>query len=136
METTSHNQLKSLGDRPFGLTFAGLFMAIGLYPLIADEPVRIVFIGLSAIMLTLAILRPKTLTRMNKAWMKVAGYIHIVISTLIMGFVYFVFVVPLGVLLRKKTSVFLRLKKDPARASYWKTLEPRAFDKQFFTDPF
>lgn len=128
--------LKSLSNRNFGLAFTTLFMLIGVWPAFFGNSVRPVFIILSLCFLAAAFAIPHKLTGLNKSWMKVAGFIHIIINNIVMGFLYYIFIVPFGFIFKKKLSPFLTLKKNFNIKTYWHTVAPRSFDQQFFKDPF
>ena len=101
----------------FGLIFFVLFLIIGLYPLKSDGIVRIWSIILSLVFLIITIIRPNLFIFLNKLWIQFGLLIGKIISPIIMGFVFFLVVTPVGLLVRILKKDVMGLKRG--ESSYW-----------------
>ena len=101
----------------FGLIFFVLFLIIGLYPLKSDGIVRIWSIILSLVFLIITIIRPNLFVFLNKLWIQFGLLIGKIISPIIMGFVFFLVVTPVGLLVRILKKYVMGLKRG--ESSYW-----------------
>ena len=101
----------------FGLIFFVLFLIIGLYPLKSDGIVRIWSITLSLVFLIITIIRPNLFVFLNRLWIQFGFLIGKIISPIIMGFVFFFVVTPIGLLVRILRKDVMGLKRG--ESSYW-----------------
>jgi hypothetical protein len=101
----------------FGLTFFVLFLIIGLYPLKSDGIFRIWSIILSLVFLIITIIRPNLFVFLNRLWVQFGLLIGKIISPIIMGFVFFFVVTPIGLLVRILRKDVMGLKRG--ESSYW-----------------
>jgi hypothetical protein len=101
----------------FGLIFFVLFLIIGLYPLKSDGIVRIWSIILSLVFLIITIIRPNLFLFLNRLWTQFGFLIGKIISPIIMGFVFFFVVTPIGLLVRILRKDVMGLKRG--ESSYW-----------------
>jgi hypothetical protein len=101
----------------FGLIFFVLFLIIGLYPLKSDGIVRIWSIILSLVFLIITIIRPNLFVFLNRLWVQFGLLIGKIISPIIMGFVFFFVVTPIGLLVRILRKDVMGLKRG--ESSYW-----------------
>jgi len=106
-------------DRSFGLVFAGVFVVIGLWPLLRGGVVRPWALGLALALTLLAALRPATLGPGKRLWFWLGMRLHAVVSPLVLAFLYYVTITPVGLLMRRMGKDPLRLKRDPDAPSYW-----------------
>ncbi|MGP0567222.1 MULTISPECIES: SxtJ family membrane protein [unclassified Nitrospina] len=111
-------------DRSFGLVFFAVFAGIGLWPLLNGGPVRPVFLVLAGVTLGIAGLRPSWLSPFNRRWIRLGGILGNIMSPGILGILYFCVVTPTGVFLRILGKDLLRMRRDPAAASYWIERDP------------
>jgi hypothetical protein len=101
----------------FGSIFFVLFLIIGLYPLKSDGIVRIWSIILSLVFLIITIVRPILFVFLNRLWIQFGFLIGKIISPIIMGFVFFFVVTPIGLLVRILRKDVMGLKRG--ESSYW-----------------
>jgi hypothetical protein len=71
------------------------------------------------ILLALALLAPKTLSVLNKLWLKQGMALGAVVAPIVMAIVYFITVAPTGLLIRLTGKDLLREKLDRNAKSYW-----------------
>lgn len=104
--------------RSFGITFAVIFAAVALLPLASGSLPRFWAAGCALALLALALLRPATLALPNRLWLALGARLHVVMSLLILGVLFYAVVTPFALVLRAFGRDRLNLKRD-ARTSYW-----------------
>ncbi len=112
------NNLKS-SNKSFGIVFFIVFLIIGLYPLLNQEDIRVWSIIISLIFLILGLVNSNLLTPLNKAWIKFGILLGNIISPLVLGIIFFLVVLPTGILMRLFKKNFLGLKFDKNLKTYW-----------------
>ena len=106
-------------NRAFGVAFAILFTLIALFPLLGGGAPRWWLVALAAALLAAALVRAEWLAPLNRVWSKVALFLHQVVATLILAFLFYAVVTPTGLLMRAFGKDPLRLRPDPNAKSYW-----------------
>ena len=112
------DEIKIGSNRSFGIVFFVVFLLIGLYPLLKGSDLRVWSIIISFIFLVLSLLDSNLLTPLNKLWFKFGLFLGKIISPLIMAFIFFVVVTPIGILMRMLGKDLLNLKFNKKK-SYW-----------------
>jgi hypothetical protein len=74
---------------------------------------------LGALMAGLALWRPDALTSLNRLWLRFGLLLHRIVSPVVMVFLFYVTMLPIGLLLRLFGKDVLRLKWDRKAGSYW-----------------
>ena len=101
----------------FGIFFFIFFLIVGLYPLVSVEVIRIWSVVLSLIFLIITIIRPNLFTFFNRSWIQFGIFLGKIISPIVMGFVFFFVVTPIGILVRILKKDVMGLKRGAS--SYW-----------------
>ena len=114
-----HVSTEQSSPKSFGVVFSCVFLIIALYPLITSEGLRIWALVVSIIFFLLAFLAPKILTLPNKLWFKFGLLIGSIVAPIVMAFVYFVTVLPTGLIMRLLGKDLLKQKLDENAKSYW-----------------
>ena len=130
------HEVKGSSDRFFGLTFFVVFILIALWPLLWGKPVRPVALGISIVFLAASFLFPALLSPLNKLWLKFGALLHSITSPIILGVMFYLVIMPIGLLMRLAGKDFLRLKFDPASPSYWIKREPPGPDGKSLNQQF
>ena len=117
-------EVKGSSDRSFGLVFSVVFAIIALYPLLGSGTIRSWSLIVAGIFLLLALITPVVLAPANRLWMKFGELLHRIVSPVALGIVFYVTVLPTGILLRLLGKDPLRLRMDPTTESYWIMREP------------
>ena len=117
-------QVKGSSDRSFGIVFTVVFAIIGLWPLIHDAAPRLWSLIAAAAILAIALICPGLLAPFNRLWLKFGLLLHKITNPIIMGFVFFLAVVPTGLIMKMLGKDPLRRKLDKEAASYWIPREP------------
>jgi hypothetical protein len=92
---------------------------VALAPLRHRLPVRAWAIALGAAFALVAVVSPKLLRPLNVAWTKFGLLLNTVTSPVLMAVVFYLAVVPTGLVMRAFGKDPLRRKRNPAAASYW-----------------
>ena len=98
-------------DRGFGQVFAGFFALIAALKWWFGNPLWIWWIGGAAVFLVLAYAAPKALAPLNRLWTKLALLLYKIVNPLTMGFLFFLVMTPMGVVMRAFGKDFLRRRK-------------------------
>ena len=118
-ETTSHITIERSSPKSFGVVFSIVFLIVAIYPLINSEGLRIWALIVSAVFLLLAIAAPKILNLPNKLWFKFGILLGSIIAPIVMALVYFITVLPTGIIMRLLGKDLLKQKLDKNTKSYW-----------------
>jgi hypothetical protein len=119
-EDLSRNHERRLSsDRIFGLVFGGAFVIVGVLPVLHGDLPRLwaIFIGVACLVLTVVV--PSVLHRANVYWSKLGLLLSRIVSPVAMAFLFFAVVSPIALIFRSLGNDPLRLKLDPAAATYW-----------------
>ena len=132
-EIASHVSTEQSSEKSFGVVFSIVFLIVALYPLINSAGLRIWALVVSIIFFLLAFLAPKILVLPNKLWFKFGLLIGSIVAPIVMAFVYFVTVLPTGLIMRILGKDLLKQKLDQNAKSYWiKRSEPMGSMKNQF----
>ena len=112
------NDLKISSNRSFGIVFFLIFLLIAIYPLTYNSEIRIWSLIISLSFLILGIMNSKILLPLNKIWFKFGILLGLVFSPVIMGFIFFLVVTPIGILMRVLRKDLLNLKFSNLE-TYW-----------------
>ena len=106
-------------EKNFGLTFACVFIIIGLWPLFASEPIRLWSFIVSFILVIISFIFPKILRPFNKWWFKFGMLLRSVVSRIVIPLVFYLVVTPMGLFMRLLGKDTLKQKLDKSAKSYW-----------------
>ena len=105
------DKIKLPSNRNFGLVFFIIFFIISLWPILNQNEFRYWAFFISLIFLILAILNSKILTPLNKIWFYFGIALGKLVSPIVMGFIFFLVVTPIGIIMRLLGKDILNLKK-------------------------
>ena len=132
-ETSSHIVIEQSSEKSFGIVFSIVFLIVSLYPLTNFKGISIWALIISIIFLLLAFIAPKVLSLPNKLWFKFGLLLGSIVAPIVMAFVYFVTVLPTGLIMRLLGKDLLKQKLDKNAKSYWvKRSEPMGSMKNQF----
>jgi hypothetical protein len=124
-------------EREFGLIVGGVLLLLSLWWLYRGKfpSVSHVALTIGAVLVLLGLVFPKALVLPNKAWMAFAEVLSFVMTRIILAFVFFVIVTPIGVVKRLLGWDPLH-RRAAASDSYWKPYserqrDPRHYEKMF-----
>tara|TARA_B110000261_G_scaffold140560_1_gene160625 strand:- start:217 stop:579 length:363 start_codon:yes stop_codon:yes gene_type:complete len=116
--TSSNFPVEESSPKSFGIVFSIVFLIVSLYPLTNFKGISIWALIVSIIFLLLAFLAPKILTLPNKLWFKFGILLGSIIAPIVMAFVYFATVLPIGLIMRLSGKDLLNQKLDKNSKSY------------------
>lgn len=106
-------------DRNFGLTFAVFFAILaGLSFWRAGERWPY-WLGAAAAIALVALVVPRLLAPLNKAWTKLGLLLFKVVNPIVMFVLFAITIVPIGLIRRALGHDALNLRFDPQATSYW-----------------
>jgi len=111
-------------DRSFGVVFGVVFLIIALWPLFNSGGVRVWAAITSAAFFLVAFALPRILAPLNKLWMRFGLLLHQIVSPVVLGILFYLFVTPMGLVMRLFGKDFLRLRFDSSARSYWIERDP------------
>jgi len=118
-ESISHISTEQSSPKSFGIVFSIVFLIVSLYPLTNSEGVRFWALVVSVVFLLLAFLAPNKLSFPNKLWFKFGILLGSIIAPIVMALVYFLTVLPTGLIMRLLGKDILKQKFDKNAKSYW-----------------
>ena len=125
-ETSSHidgldrlDQAKSGSNRSFGIVFTIVFLIVALWPLLSGGEIRWWAIIVAVLFLAVALLRPVLLQPLNQVWFKFGQLLHRIVSPIVMGFLFYLTITPMALVMRALGKTPLPKTFDPDADSYW-----------------
>jgi hypothetical protein len=116
---------KTSSNKNFGLVFAGFFALLALSSYYFGHSGRWPYwLGLSIVFAIVAYAAPQILAPLNRWWTKLGLLLHAIVSPVILGFIFFCCIVPIGFLMRQFANDPLRRRFEPEARSYWLVREP------------
>ena len=112
------DDIKISSNRNFGIVFFIVFLLLAVYPILKGNDIRIWSLLISFVFLILGLINSKLLTPLNKLWFKFGLLLGKIVTPLIMGFIFFIVVTPIGILMRLLRKDLLNLKYDKKK-TYW-----------------
>jgi predicted membrane metal-binding protein len=135
----SHEQLareevhKTSSDKSFGLVFAGFFAILAVVSYYYGHHDRWPWwLGLSIALAVVAYVAPRILGPLNRLWAKFGLLLHMIVSPIILGVIFFLCIVPIGFLMRLFGNDPLRRSFEPQAKSYWLVREPPGPEPESF----
>jgi polyferredoxin len=87
--------------RNFGLIVGGIFLVIGLWPMVwRGDGMRLWAVGLGGLLIPLGLLIPTVLAPVFTVWMKVGHLLGWINTRIILGFLFYGLITPMGVVMR------------------------------------
>jgi len=130
MKGNSHESFESRvpekmgSDRSFGFWVGGILLVIALWPLHAAQAPRWWALVLALPLIALAVIRPPLLAPLNKLWFRLGILLGHIVSPVVLGIVYFLWITPFGLVMRLMGKKLLALGFDQQAKSYWIIREP------------
>lgn len=111
-------------DRSFGLILAAGLALLGGVKLWGGNAWAGWWFVCATAFLVVALVRPTALAPLNRLWLKLGLILSRVVNPLVMGLLFYLCVLPIGLLLRLLGKDLLRLKYEPQAKSYWIERQP------------
>jgi len=124
-------------EREFGLIVGGVFALLGMWWLYRGKLTSVAqfLVPLGVLLVLLGIIAPRVLVYPNKGWMKLAEALSFASTRVILAFIYFLVLTPIG--LTKRAMGWDPLHRRADRIdSYWRPYSqrqrnPHHFEKMF-----
>ena len=124
-------------DRHVGILFAAIFIGIALWPLIfSSGQLRIWAFVIGVAFFVIALLRPKALNPLNRAWMAFGLLLSRIVNPIVLGILFFLVITPVALVTRLFGRDTLKLKLEPEANSYWVHRDPHSFKSGTMKDQF
>ena len=117
----------------FGLLFFAIFFVIAFWNFKNDiSQIKLLPLSVSLIFLFLVLTNSKILNPLKNIWIKFGNLLGKIISPLVMGFIYFFIITPIGLFLKLFGKDLLKIKFNK-KSTYWikKTKNKTSMKKQF-----
>lgn len=115
----ARGETRSSSDRAFGMVFTAVFSVIAFWPLLSGTSFRGWALMVAAVFLVIAVAKPNLLSPLNRLWTYFGICLNRIVNPIIMGFIFFFVVTPIGVTMRLFGKCPLDLDFDPNAQSYW-----------------
>lgn len=128
-----NSKIKKSDLRTFGLIWAGIFLVIGIYPLLDNENLRIWSVVISLLFIAVSFIKPVIMTTFYKKWVLFGAVIGGIVSKVIMFILYFGLFTPVSLVLKIMGKDLLNKKVDKSVNSYWveRETQPQSMKNQF-----
>lgn len=124
-ESLEHKDDIQVGsEKSFGIVFAVVFAIIALWPLVDAHPVRWWALIVAFVFLVAAFIAQPLLKPLNLLWFKFGLLLYKVVNPVVMGLLYYLTVVPMGLAMRACGKDPLNRSFDADAKSYWIERDP------------
>jgi hypothetical protein len=115
---------ESSSDRSFGFVFAGFFALLAAYDAWHASGRWPFYLAIAGVFLLIALVRPQVLAPLNRLWTRLGLLLGRIVSPLMLGFIFYVVMTPIGLVMRLLRKDTLRLRGESGAGSYWIVREP------------
>ena len=109
---------KNENNKSFGILFFIVFFLIAIWPILSNETIRIWALIISVVFFILGIINSKILTPLKKGWIKLGEILGRIVAPIVMGFIFFIIITPIGIFMRLIGKDLLNTKFNKDK-SYW-----------------
>ncbi len=122
--------------REFGLTIGIILVILGSVALWRGKEIFPYFLGLGATFITLGIIFPGALKRLQKIWMSFSIILGFFMSRVILTALFYIGITPIGLIVRLFGKDMLDEKIDKNRSSYWHDRSAEFKDKKSYENQY
>lgn len=124
-------------EKEFGLVVGGVFTLLSLWWLCRGKFTGVVNVTLplGASLTVLGLLYPRALVLPNRAWMMLAEVLSFVSTRIILAFVFFVVLTPIG-LIKRAMGWDPLSRRTPSGESYWRPYSERQRNRRHYEKMF
>lgn len=116
--------------KKFGVLIGSILVLIGAVMWWKENVFYSWFAGIGLFIVILAVIYPKILLPLHKAWMTIALLLGWVMSRVLLTVLYFIVVTPVGVVSRLFGKHHLDLNWNDPQESYWNRKENKDYDNR------
>jgi Saxitoxin biosynthesis operon protein SxtJ len=117
-------EVDGASDRSFGLILAVVVTLYSLAPLLHHNPIRWWALAAAGSFFGLALCFSRVLAPLNRLWSRFGLLLSKLVSPIVLALLYFLTVVPVGLLMSLTGRDPLQLRLDPKAKSYWIPRKP------------
>lgn len=117
-------EVKSSSDRTFGLVFAAVFLFTGAWRWWKGASFAEWWLAAGVVFGLAGLLAPGILAPLNRAWVKLGLLMFHVVNPIVLGVLFYLVFLPIGLMMRWSGKDMLRLRFDSAADTYWIKREP------------
>lgn len=129
-------EIKGSSDRGFGVVFAVVFALISCSSWYSGGHNWPWWFGGSALFGLIALTVPKVLAPLNVVWMRFGLLLSAIVSPVMLAFLFYLCIMPTGLLLRLFGKDLLNLEWRPEAQSYWIDRTPPGPNPDTLTNQF
>lgn len=113
--------------RTFGLMVGGIFLVIGLWPILfRGESPRIWAISVGSVLVGLGLALPASLTHVFRIWMKIGHVLGWINTRILLGVIFYGLITPMGLVMRLFGKDSMHRTLAPEANSYRVIRPPRS----------
>ena len=122
-------------NKKFGFFFSAVFLVVGTYFFFIErQTFASILFGIALVFLITTVFKAESLMPLNKLWMRFGILLGMIISPIVLAFIFFGLITPYGIFMRLIGRDELRLKRKTNK-SYWihrsKRFQETNFKQQF-----
>lgn len=118
-QSENDKHLAPPSERSFGIVFAVVFVLVGGWPMLAGELPRWWALAIAGAFLFASLALPRILRPLNSVWLRFGLLLHRITSPIILAMLFYLTVLPTGLVMRALGKDLLRLRFDRNAHSYW-----------------
>lgn len=118
------HDFEASSNRSFGWVFTAVFLIVCGWPLLKGGEPRWWSLIVSVVIVLVTLLAPGLLALPNRLWQRFGVLLNRIISPVVLAFLFYGVVTPMGALMRMLGKDSMRLKRSTVDESYWIKREP------------
>ena len=119
LERIEDQDVKMGSERGFGLVFFCVFLLVAAWPMLSGNSPRLWASAVALTFLGFALVRPAVLAPLNKLWFRFGLLLGKIVTPIVMLLVFFLTVLPTGIVMRLLGKDLLNRKIDRSAPTYW-----------------
>lgn len=131
-----HEEVQGSSDKALGLVFGAFFLLIAVLPLFSGRGVRLWALIACGGFVGVALIWPRLLSPLNRLWTRLGLLLHMVVSPIVLGIMFYAVITPMGVIMRLLGKDLLRLSFNPQLPTYWMERTPPGPKPETLSDQF
>jgi hypothetical protein len=118
-DLTREERVEGGSNRSFGLVFTGFFALVAAVSAWRQGWIWPYAAALAVAFLAVSSVAAHLLAPLNRAWTRLGLLLGRIVTPIVLGLMFFMSIVPIGLILRARGKDLLRLKFDRTAKSYW-----------------
>ena len=130
------SEIELPSNKRFGFLFTVIFLFLSLFFYFHNKEIlSILLIIFSLIFGLITVIKPIIFLPLNKLWMRFGFILGMIISPLVIGFIFYIIFSPFGIITRLFGRDELSIKKQNLN-SYWKSRKSQKIESNSFKNQF